>query len=191
MTARTLKCCATTLVALGIASTALIGCGAAASPAPIHHAATHHAAPKPTAVAASIRCAGLVTVGRADVGAARRSASGLTSAPCSKAMAIIPTGASIAWLARPHSAAGTGAHVTLRVTRISGPGQHPLVVYSSRVWSTGKQTLLGTLTTRQMRAAKITPAVYAVAIAGGSGVLATGSFQLGNPAQGMMGAGTY
>jgi hypothetical protein len=83
----------------------------------------------------------------------------------------VPTSVAIGWIARLNSASRNPASVELTITRISGPGQHPQIVYSSKIMTKWRHTLTGQFTVRQMAARHIGPAVYSVTFKNGNVVV--------------------
>ncbi len=170
--------------AAGMAMAVLSGCGASASPAPAHHVARSRPVTARGPAHRANSCAGTVTFSRPD-STGSLVFHRLASAPCAKAMAILPTGVPIGWLARLNARANRMERIKLTITRISGPGRHPQVVYVSRALATRERTAFGSLSRRQLNTLHITPAVYSAIYTGRGTELAHSTFQMGDPAPGM------
>ena len=92
----------------------------------------------------------------------------------------------LAWVAHWNSSAKGGAPATLTVTRLNGPGPHPLVVWSAANVKAGAMTTTMLLTSKQMKAHNITVGgKFQVQYSSGSTVLATGTVSLSGGSTGV------
>src|ERR1019366_4339276 len=128
--------------------------------------------PAPTPAPTKPTCAGTVTIGTIGSASFAAVTKQLASAPCTGAMAVIRTGSAIAWAGHVSSTSANGGKLTLTVTRTTGPGQHPLVMYTAQAPS--GQTVHGQLSAQTLRARKMTPATYTVAYTSAGKTVALG-----------------
>lgn len=102
----------------------------------------------------------------------------------------IPKSKNLAWkVALPKLST---RRLTLRLTQVGGPGPHPRVVKSWKVLL-GKSThvVSGLLTASQLKAMKLSPAVFRMDYIAGKSVIASGSWQRLNCANCGGTSGTY